>query len=1522
MTEHGVAWASSALLLALAATALCGEYKGRFTPDADYVLSGRLARDLPPLPKVPFEYVRKGYAADRLSEVPAAGVHPRVALSPSDIAAIRRKVALGEKADRVFRVMVRELRNKAALPRPARAEYGGAPWAGIGVIGAKALLALIAEDPKLGREAAEWTMKHAQFLEPRIDILNTHPGAKGWRENFYYFSRTGLRVGGVDYRRAFEQGGAAGVATLAKKSVEFFGEDNQWAYTSLGAEYDYAHSFMTDTQRAYVRKVISKSTRGKYSTGMEIPGHFFINNHMSMGAEFLPLALAIEGEEGYDPRILEVYAPRLADKLTYDISPDGTLYENVKGFIPRIPILAAARRGDRTLLRHSHLLARVHAEARNAEHLYNRYIHRGRNRPREALPKPEDNVEEPRFWCAPSGRSLQFVWLVKHFYPDDPVVDFLYKIRTAQANFDVFDGSEDETNYGGRIHYNDRNELDLQLLAATDGLRDGDGKVVDYQQGLTPAITGLPRVWSDLRRGIAAARSSWNPDALVAHYECRSDFFYAGHETPEHGDFTLSAHGVQWSPYTGPYMDCYFRNMVLIDGLAGVYQPVAGRMVGVHDSPAAATFVSDATDGYRWRKLEKLFELDHPMLDEAPCFTAWEKENPFRLDRFTELPFHPHMREFYDGFGHLDYGPWHGETRGPERYQKWNDVRRVYRTFHLARGTRPYVLIVDDVQKDGQPHQYDWCLNVTGDAVLYAANSKAKNRHLTPDTHGAIGTDLILCLGNSPRRQTQSSGLRSHSVSLKPQPRQGDPMLLVRVLWRNTTFPYPLPTFEQGWRWNRVKVPAMAVTPDFRVLLFPYRFGEKLPMTAWSDDHTQLTVAFDGQRDVYTFGKTDDDRTVLAMERDGTPAARTEARPPRPVLRDAARTFTDALEVSFEPPAPGTEIRTTLNGREPSPTSTLYTGPVALTRSATLKAKTFHRNWRFGKEPGSETLSVAFRKVKPAKPANADASKLSPGLLVSVYEIKTTLYDERGFFVGTKRSLPKLDDYSPILQTITDAFGVPDAEPQAPARLMKKAFYRYVGYFLAEREGVYRFRVDSCGPVVLRLGDATPIEVTGQYGLSKKPRVGEVALAKGLHALELVVTDPVFWKGAMETPYTIEVAARAPGSDAWQVVGGEVLRREPSDAKPIAKPELRAPRPKRVSGLVAGLVQRRYDWTAEAPADAKIPANGLPAGFFEGIDRATPYAQRAVSVLAGNDYLKRLIEYRGTLRVVVPGLYGFRLDPLGANQLVIGRVEVTHNRLHAPRAPGRIRLEPGLHPLSLRIARGKATLDVLEPLAKDFAPVAMADLLRPAKVATLGDPERLVAHLAFGKLEGEQTPVAGQPQATARIEDATLADGGRSGKAVEMKEKTAKVVIENLTMLDDACTIAVWLKRSRLTDGFLVDAPGKLGVRLRGKAIWASYYRSPDLAQCNGGKAVEPGTWFHLAVTWGDEVRVYLNGELKASAQVDRSAFHTPSTDARAERIILFNETWERGPVPGIADDVRIYNRVLSAEDIKRLCVP
>jgi hypothetical protein len=322
-----------------------------------------------------------------------------------------------------------------------------------------------------------------------------------------------------------------------------------------------------------------------------------------------------------------------------------------------------------------------------------------------------------------------------------------------------------------------------------------------------------------------------------------------------------------------------------------------------------------------------------------------------------------------------------------------------------------------------------------------------------------------------------------------------------------------------------------------------------------------------------------------------------------------------------------------------------------------------------------------------------------------------------------------------------------------------------------------------------------------------------------------------------------------------------------------------------------------------------MPADRLPADFFQGAEHARPYAQESVSSFTGNDYLKRLVEYSGYLRVTEPGLYQFRLDPAGANRLLIGGVQVVHNGLNAPRAPGRVHLQPGLHALSLRIGLGKSTCEMLAPGRTAFEAVAQADLLRPAGVQPLPANERLIARLEFEDLAEGRTTVQAESGTIAQVLFGALADGGHAGKGLQLSVDKGKLEVSGLKMLEDAATVAAWVKRQRVTDAHLLTAPGKFTVRLRGNNFVAAYERSPDLAQAGGGDAVAPGKWFHVAATFGDEICLYLNGQRIADTQVDRTAI-THGANARAETITM------TGSMPAVIDDLRVYNRVLSAEEV------
>jgi N-acetyl-beta-hexosaminidase len=64
-----------------------------------------------------------------------------------------------------------------------------------------------------------------------------------------------------------------------------------------------------------------------------------------------------------------------------------------------------------------------------------------------------------------------------------------------------------------------------------------------------------------------------------------------------------------------------------------------------------------------------------------------------------------------------------------------------------------------------------------------------------------------------------------------------------------------------------------------------------------------------------------------------------------PVLNPPAGTYTEAQVVSITCATAGAQIRYTTNGTEPTASSPLYTGPLTITTTTTIKAKGFLTNW-------------------------------------------------------------------------------------------------------------------------------------------------------------------------------------------------------------------------------------------------------------------------------------------------------------------------------------------------------------------------------------------------------------------------------------------------------------------------------------------------------------------------------------------------------------------------------------------------
>ena len=81
------------------------------------------------------------------------------------------------------------------------------------------------------------------------------------------------------------------------------------------------------------------------------------------------------------------------------------------------------------------------------------------------------------------------------------------------------------------------------------------------------------------------------------------------------------------------------------------------------------------------------------------------------------------------------------------------------------------------------------------------------------------------------------------------------------------------------------------------------------------------------------------------------------------------------------------------------------------------------------------------------------------------------------------------------------------------------------------------------------------------------------------------------------------------------------------------------------------------------------------------------------------------------------------------------------------------------------------------------------------------------------------------------------------------------------------------------------------------------------------GTAFETGRWYHVAYTWdGADVRLYVDGVFASSAPVSRS----PLTDERS-LVIGKHPPGATEYLNGRLDELRIYNRALSAQEISEL---
>ena len=374
----------------------------------------------------------------------------------------------------------------------------------------------------------------------------------------------------------------------------------------------------------------------------------------------------------------------------------------------------------------------------------------------------------------------------------------------------------------------------------------------DYQDGdwetqNEAALQGLSFLAPE--RGLMVSRSDYSTNGLALQFHCRQDL--GGHTYGDRNNFTLSGLGRMWVHYTfGPgFVYTKYMSGILVDDLGmpvtlkhgtKVRQP--GTILD-YDEEALATWVAgDATYAYSW---EWHWEaqpsgVDHSLLGTDGWVKVLETWNDFRYlpgtESYHEIPFY-------------DYADWQEPGKFERMIKRpYNPMQRVYRTAGLVRGSKPYALIVDDIQKDGSSHNYKWLAQI-------------------PDDLSVASTDVNL----------DPADYRADVILAEPGG-TGNRRLLVRVL-NNEGFSGGAPGYVDQidleintlYHARRLVVESDSVAPDFKVLLYPHRVGDALPVTRWNPAHTQVTVDFGDQVDVLTFTPGPDQRTRVGVQRISDP---------------------------------------------------------------------------------------------------------------------------------------------------------------------------------------------------------------------------------------------------------------------------------------------------------------------------------------------------------------------------------------------------------------------------------------------------------------------------------------------------------------------------------------------------------------------------------------------------------------------------------------------------------------------------
>jgi hypothetical protein len=595
---------------------------------------------------------------------------------------------------------------------------------------------------------------------------------------------------------------------------------------TIGIDYDFAYNWMTDAQRQTVREFLVKDSAGMTNLGCETLHalHSGSSNWISWSNRLIFVVTAIEGEPGYDA---STYRRCEAAQTNFinSMFPTGEAYEGWgKNFMFIEHMITMAKRGN-------DLIANTNIRA-----VYNDYFLNALN---------------------PWGTSFTFcdslggsgckvarnadVMMYHTLFPNDTAGDFILRNQ--------IDGDYSHLT-GGRVNTQHPFSVMDSLCCAM--FASDLNPSTDWDKELAQVTQGRSLTYFSQDTCNMATRSSWDKDALYLNYLTRA--IPGGHVYCDRSHFSLYGLGRFWSIYhvMRQIHDQYSpanRSVLLADDEGPSI--VEGKCVNFTDQPQATFTATDLTPCWDYQNKELVNPPAGVTTGSLPF-----SFNDFRLHP-SELP--------WMGMPLPDLPNWYTSEKPPandgERiswYKRPVQVVKAFRTAGLVRGAHPYALIVDDLQKDDQPHNYDWGMILADDLTMGSAKSNGDAAHPQADIvlDENIKADPKAAAGSPPPANDRHLLVRVLQAS---QLNMDQPASVAILSVLNPP--------QKNMQLNKLHIPSQSVSPDFKMLLFPYKSGQELPSTTWSADHRTVTVAWKDQSDQITFSPGNDGRTRLKIVR-------------------------------------------------------------------------------------------------------------------------------------------------------------------------------------------------------------------------------------------------------------------------------------------------------------------------------------------------------------------------------------------------------------------------------------------------------------------------------------------------------------------------------------------------------------------------------------------------------------------------------------------------------------------------------